>query len=70
MDNNLSPNQLKVITDHLLDVYSKNYSEHKTNESHYERIDVDGSRFKVGLLPGAEGSVTVMNIKIVRKGNK
>jgi len=71
MNNNskISPNQLKAIAEHFLKSYYQAYLDNQLDSPRYETIVVDGGRFKIGVLPGAEGSATVMNIKIVRKGN-
>lgn len=71
MDNqmkNLTPKHLRIIINHLLDIYERDFSTSKSLNSHYGHINIEGERFKVGLIPNDDNTATIANIRIVYKG--
>lgn len=70
MGNNikLSPNQLKVVTDHIINTYKIDYEKGDVSAPHFEHIKAGDDYYKIGYMPNIDGGNTVMNIKIVYKG--
>lgn len=69
-DSLMTPQQLKAITEKLVEFYAIDYRAKKLDHPHHEHIDVDGHRYKVGYLPDSGSASTIMNIRIVSKENK
>jgi len=60
--------QLKTIIDRISDVYTKDFSEIRSDNPYFEHIEVDGHIYKVGIIPGEGETPRLMEIKIVYKG--
>lgn len=70
MNNKVSfnPDQLKAIVNYIINSYKNDYENGNVSEPHFEHVDSNGHRFKIGYIPNNEGGKVSMDIKIVYKG--
>lgn len=64
----MTPDQLKVVVDSILNSYKKDYENGLTSDPHFEHVNAGGYRFKIGYIPDVNGGKTLIDIKIVYKG--
>jgi hypothetical protein len=64
----ITPEQLKIIINHLIEIYVNDFSGDKIENPHFEHIEVDGRIFKVGYTPNGNSTPTIIDIRIIDKG--
>lgn len=65
----ITQKQMKAIAGRISEVYYTLYSANDLPQPHYEHITIDNKMFKIGFVPDESNSRTIMNIRIVYKGN-